>query len=287
MLEKEYILTEREVYKKASPGVYDLYFGKSAKNQIKDNINPIILKAEEKKYQNLIYKDKEIMVFGLIDPTLVYRVNLNIRLEFKEIVSRMFVSTLYNYKELDKNQEKRCIFLKLDTKDDFINDLYCVYPFGNTWITDKKICSGSMTLGLDSFEWLEALSDDEIAINAISEYFPLSEFDKYAIYNEENEKLMSSENISTYWKKHYHMHMALDIYDNYASYFKISGKNIKLYDKLKYFKLITGKRNTINTLINWYILNILIPKYKNDPKFINMIKKSPFIRSWEEMIDYE
>jgi hypothetical protein len=48
MLEKEYILTERELYKKVSPGIYELYFGPFVQKKIKDEITPVILKSEEK-----------------------------------------------------------------------------------------------------------------------------------------------------------------------------------------------------------------------------------------------
>ena len=284
MLEKEYILTERELYKKVSPGIYELYFGPFVQKKIKDEITPVILKSEEKQHQNLIYKDADIMIFGLIDPTIIYRLKNNNKLEFKDKVSRMYISS-YHYNNEDENRRKRCIFLKLDISDEFEDDLYCVYPFGNTWIETKKICIGNIPLSIDGFEWLEVPSNNEIKIIAISDYLTNTDFDSYLPpLNKENKKLISK-NLNNYWIQQYRI--ILEIYDNYEQYFKLDDKNIRLYEKSDYFYLLKNNDNIRKTLINWYILNILIPKYKNDPKFISIIKKRPFILTWKEVIKDE
>jgi len=128
-------------------------------------------------------------------------------------------------------------------------------------------------------------SNNEIKIIAISDYLTNTDFDSYLPpLNEENKKLISK-NLNNYWIQQYRI--ILEIYDNYEQYFKLDDKNIRLYEKSDYFYLLKNNDNIRKTLINWYILNILIPKYKNDPKFISIIKKRPFILTWKEVIKDE
>lgn len=286
MSEKEYIMNDFELYEKVSPGVYNLYLFDDAFHKFQTEILLDIIKSKVlKRLNNLIYKDLDVAVVGYFDPNLVWKNEGKPQFQIKYKIPKMFLSAYY-YKI--SGIDPVCVFIKLGFSDEFEKDLYCIYPFGNTYLEEKMVDKlDQYYRTLNFYPWLQEPANEDTRVETIISVLDLEDFVIIDQEDKENNDILNS---VTSDEEFVYAKIILDIFDNYYDFVKIDEKQLDgNFSKADFYKSVIENNIVKNVLVNWYILNVLLPKEQKNKKFMNLLLSSKFIVDWKEVItnDYE
>jgi hypothetical protein len=316
---KEFYFSGNALYEKLKNGesapTYNLYMGvekRKKEEELKAQISNII----NHQYNNLIYKNDNFSLFGKFKPDYEFKYRFKnshddqYDIQIFSKIKRLFISETPRTK----------LFIKMGFFNEFKDDLYCVYPYGNVYMDDYTICTGNIPLDKDGFNWLDGYSNNDLAPLPILNTPELLNMENLVIpfYDEirirkirdsldlrtsYNQNLQPNEYIYVYLPKSINTRYfrTSDIFEiienNYSTHFN---KYIKIKKNKKLITendedlidILTKESGLKNSVINWFILNIIIPQnitnvdFRN--YFYNYIKdNSKYIVTWEELIHEE